>query len=304
MYLLYGIFPEIFLWDHKEENVHYIRENGACRHLEEAKMLDGVAIEWDIGKATKNAGIILIAVPSPDVEGTITSALPYLRSDQPIVICSKGFGTKQRLLSVAVTEILEKNNLRNPVLYLSGPMIAKEIIKGAPCGAVLAGKGARNLQKLLVSPRFAVKVCDDIKGVALGAALKNAFVMFLGCVYKIYGNNTKNFFINECLEEMKRIGAIFDADPQTFLGLAFLCDMLLPSRNHEFGEGIGDGDRYEDIIARMQHNPEGLAAIKNGCILSKREKLYMPILECVYRIVFQRRNPKREIDKLFLELSN
>eukprot|EP00954_Amorphochlora_amoebiformis_P022958 1356960-Amorphochlora_amoeboformis.AAC.3 len=63
-----------------------------------------------------------------------------------------------------------------PLVYLSGPSFAKEMVKGHPMAVVVASKEmkvAEYVQKTLSSILFRCYASDDVIGVEVGGALKN-----------------------------------------------------------------------------------------------------------------------------------
>lgn len=296
------LFPFIrnWMWEYKEEHAVEMKRTRMCRHLDNVKIPSATVISSDIAKVIKEATLIFIVVPSDKVEETIEKAKPFITRNQKIIICSKGFGSGQRLLVDCVQELLPNNS----VLYLTGPMIAGEIVAGKFCGAVLAGNGARVVKKILQSKKFSIRISNDIVGLQLGAALKNLFTMFRGTVIGAdMGFNSHSWLFNEAMCEIQNIGAKFGADKETFAGLAYLCDLLLPSRNYEFGVRLGQEEKKEDIMVEMRLVPEGLGTLKNALVLARKHRLDVPIIFCLDKIVSRVQKPVLAIEEL-LELLN
>ncbi|MBZ4275959.1 glycerol-3-phosphate dehydrogenase, partial [Mycobacterium tuberculosis] len=83
--------------------------------------------------------------------------------------------------------------------------------------------------------------------VQLGGAVKNVIAIGAGMSDGIgFGANARTALITRGLVEMSRLGAALGADPETFMGMAGLGDLVLTctdnqSRNRRFGMMLGQG---------------------------------------------------------------
>lgn len=71
------------------------------------------------------------------------------------------------------------------------------------------------------------------------------------------------------------------------------------SRNHNFGSMIGKGYSVKAAMMEMDMVAEGYFG--TDCIHrinAGGPKVEMPILECVYRILYQGRNPRKAVEAL------
>jgi len=81
-----------------------------------------------------SADLLLLVAPSQAVRGIAAELAQFARSDQPLVICSKGFEQSTgKLLSDVVSEELPEASLA----VLSGPSFAAEIARGLPAAVTL-----------------------------------------------------------------------------------------------------------------------------------------------------------------------
>jgi len=227
--------------------------------------------------------VIIVSLPS----SVVVSKLLELKDkiiNQKIVICSKGFASENELLS----EVLEKN-FKNEIFFLYGPTLANEIKKGEFSGMVLAGGfGKEKLKKELESEVLSIELSDDIVGVQVGATLKNVVIMFIGIIEGIgCGENTQAYVFTKGLGEIKKIGVALGAQIETFLGLSCVGDLTLYSRNRNFGVELGKGKKLNEIIKEMNYNPEGILALKNAKGIVKKLNLKAPLIELLYKIIFE-----------------
>src|SRR3989338_6638543 len=161
---------QIKIWEFFQEQAQEMQEKRVCKLLPDAPLSDNIFISHDIEEVLPGSELVLLVVPSDKIEATVAKS-KHLFSNQPVVICSKGFGEGLQLLSESVQKQVAGN-----VYCLYGPTHAEEVCKGLFSGIVLAGKAGKERQKIqeaFNSDVFKVEVCGDIIGVQLCAALKN-----------------------------------------------------------------------------------------------------------------------------------
>jgi glycerol-3-phosphate dehydrogenase (NAD(P)+) len=140
--------------------------------------------------------------------------------------------------------------------------------------------------------------------VEVGAALKNVIAIAGGVIDGLgYGDNTKGALLTRGLAEIRRFGNAFGANPETFAGLSGLGDLITTciskhSRNRYVGEGLGRGERLEDILARMKMVAEGVKTTKNAYELSQKYPVEMPITEQMYFVLFDGKDAEQAVNDL------
>lgn len=270
------------IWEFIEEQAKTMQEKRVCPIFPDAIIPGSIFISSNMKEILKDSELALIVVPSDKVEMTIRTASEYL-SDQDIVICSKGFGSKQKLLSDVV-----KPYVRGGIFCLYGPTLAKEVAKHDLSGMVLAGKGDKSKLKLAIETiNMRVETTDDIIGVQIGAALKNVVTIFVGIIEGLgLGDNTKAYVFTKGIKEIKDIGVALGAQPETFFGLTCMGDLILNSRNRQLGIEIGRGKLLRDLLADSQHINEGIICIENAIKLKDKLNIETPLISGLYDILF------------------
>ena len=104
------------------------------------------------------------------------------------------------------------------------------------------------------------------------------------------GDNTKALLITRGLAEMARLGAALGADQHTFAGLAGLGDLVATcssplSRNRTFGENLGRGMAFSDVVAFTRQTVEGVKSSQSVLELARRHNVEMPITEVMVGVV-------------------
>ena len=197
-----------------------------------------------------------------------------------------------------MSEILREEfppSLHRGICALSGPNLAREIIRDKPSSTVVASSdpdAARRVQALFNSPLFRVYTNDDVTGVEYGGALKNIIALGAGiCDGLQYGDNAKASFMTRGLAEITRLGVAAGANPMTFAGLAGMGDLIATcsstlSRNHYVGEQLARGKTLQDVRRTMTNVAEGIDTTAAAVALAARLGVEMPIAEATYNILF------------------
>jgi glycerol-3-phosphate dehydrogenase (NAD(P)+) len=95
---------------------------------------------------------------------------------------------------------------------------------------------------------------------------------------------------------MTRLGVAAGADQATFYGLAGVGDLILTctgslSRNRTVGYRLGRGESLDAILGDMTAVAEGVRAAEAVRALAQRHGVEMPIMEQMYAIVHEGRDP-------------
>lgn len=179
---------------------------------------------------------------------------------------------------------------------ISGPTFAKELAAGLPTAISLAATDpqfAEDLQRLLhCGKSFRVYINPDFIGVQLGGAVKNVIAIGAGMSDGIgFGANARTALITRGLVEMSRLGAALGADPETFMGMAGLGDLVLTctdnqSRNRRFGMMLGQGMDVQSAQDKIGQVVEGYRNTKEVRVLAQRLGVEMPITEEIYQVLY------------------
>ncbi|MBC8145424.1 MAG: NAD(P)H-dependent glycerol-3-phosphate dehydrogenase [bacterium] len=293
---------DVALWAHgddQREQLRNARRNE--RYLPGILLPDSIDIVDDVADAIGASDpLLLIATPTQHIRSTLADVDPRALEQRTIVSTSKGIerGTLRR-----ISELFEQewNVGASRFVCLSGPSHAEEVSRGIPTTIVAASDertASEIVQDAFSSGTLRVYTNDDLIGVELGGALKNIIAVCAGIIDGLgYGDNTKAALITRGLAEITRLGATLGADPATFSGLSGLGDLVVTcfsrhSRNRYVGEEIGKGRRLDDVVAEMNMVAEGVTTTESAHQLASRHGVEMPIINEVYRILFDHRDPR------------
>lgn len=286
----------IVLWGHDAEHMARLdAERANHEFLPGIAFPDTLIVETDLRKAVQASRDLLVVVPSHVFGIVLKSLQPHLRADSRICWATKGLEPETgRLLQDVAHDVLGDSY---PLAVLSGPTFAKELAMGMPTAISVASPDVqfvRDLQeKIHCSKTFRVYANSDFIGMQLGGAVKNVIAIGAGMSDGIgFGANARTALITRGLAEMSRLGAALGAQPETFMGMAGLGDLVLTctdnqSRNRRFGLALGQGKDVDTAQTDIGQVVEGYRNTKEVWMLAKRMGVEMPIVEQIYQVLYQ-----------------
>ena len=169
----------IKIWSFSEEEMNLINNEKKCKFLPNLIVPNEVTCTTSYEEAISGSDIILHVTPSKFVRSTVKEYKKFV-SNQPIIMCSKGF--ESETLKTLDTVLLEE--LPNAKIgILSGPSHAEEVSIDMPTALVIASEHDEVLQDIVSifsSSTIRIYTSKDVKGVELGGALKNIIAFCAG----------------------------------------------------------------------------------------------------------------------------
>ena len=219
-----------------------------------------------------------------------------------IVSLSKGFYFKEGKIKFVQDLLVDMwpGFTLNHFYLISGPSFALELAKGEKTLVNLAGHNVEKteeIKKLLSTPSFNMLVTQDIKGVAFAGAIKNVMAIAGGIGKGLnLSHNSQAALITKGTQELLQIGKELGTSETTFLGPAYLGDLILSleqeSRNSRFGFALGKGQSLNTFLKQNPNvNIEGLNTINSlNSYLKGREGF--PFINSLYKIIYENKDPK------------
>ena len=304
--LLYNNGNEVTVWSALEDEIKMLNEKR--EHVDKlpgVKLPDEMIFTSNLKEAVDKV-VIIMAVPSPFVKNTAASLKEFYKEDQIIVNVAKGIEGDTLM---TLSEVIEREIPSATVAVLSGPSHAEEVGKGVPTTIVVATKKketAMFLQNLFMSEVFRVYTSPDVKGVEIGAALKNVIALSAGIADGLgYGDNTKAAIITRGMAEISRLGKAMGGRPETFYGLSGIGDLIVTcasmhSRNRRAGMLLAQGKTLAEAQAEVKMVIEGANCAKVAKALAQKYGVSMPIVEEVNKILFENKAAKDVVNELML----
>ena len=286
------------------EEVNKSKRNS--KYLPELKLEGNINATDDISLIS-NSEMIIFCIPSDSFREVSKAASKYINENVQLVTATKGVEKDNFNL---MSQVLNEYMKNNPVGILSGPNLAQEIATKQLSGTVIASKDKtlqKNVIDILESDFFRVYENDDPYGVEMGGAIKNIYAIACGVANGLNsGENTVGMIMTRGLGEMSRLAVELGANPQTFLGLSGVGDLITTcasplSRNHKFGKYIGEGLSVENAAEKIGQTVEGLKTLKVIKALSDERNINMPIVDSLYKIIYKGENLDSSIQNILGE---
>ena len=291
------------IWSFMQEEADLINNEKKCKFLPNAKIPENVVCTTDYKEAIDGTDFILHVTPSKFTRNIVREYKKYV-TNQPIIICSKGF-EKDTLKTL--DEVIAEEMPNAKIGVLSGPSHAEEVSILIQTVLVVASKHDDVLsliQDTFMSTKMRIYTSKDVKGVELGGALKNIIAFCAGVAAGIgLGDNAFAALITRGLTEISRLGVELGGDKNTFYGLSGLGDLVVTclsehSRNRKAGKLIGQGKTLEETKKEVGMTIESIDNIEVAKELADKFNVDVPIINAVYDTLYNGLDPKKGIDLL------
>ena len=273
------------------------------RYLPELNLGNNITATSGI-EDVQDSDLIIFCVPSDAFRSISMLASSVIKEKTFLITATKGVEKDDFSL---MSSILSECYPNNSIGVLSGPNLAGEIASHHLSGTVIASENQdlRNkVIELLTTDFFKVYENDDVYGVEMGGALKNIYAIACGMADGLNsGENTIGMIMTRGLGEMGRLATDLGANPQTFLGLSGVGDLITTcasplSRNHQFGKFLGEGLSVEQSKQKIGQTIEGLKTLKVVKKISDEHNIEMPIVDSLYKIIYKGSNLEGSIQNV------
>lgn len=280
------------------------RENR--RYLPGIALPPSLAVTCDLGDV-RHAQLLIAATP---VAGLVplVDTLRSAGAAAPLFCLAKGF--------VATPDAAAPWSLPHQALAprwpcalgtISGPTFAVEVARGLPTALVVAAADAEvaeTMAALVRGDTLRAYSSDDLAGVEVGGAIKNVLAIAAGASDGLgFGDNARAALITRGLAEAGRLSDGLGGRRATMTGLAGLGDLVLTctgdlSRNRRVGLALARGASLSAVLAQLGHVAEGVIATKAAHALAHHLGIDMPIVDAVYRVLYDGVAPRDAVQAL------
>ncbi len=273
-----------------------------------------IKISNDINEVVAYADIIIIAIPSAFVKAELDKISVDLKGK---IVFSAVKGIVPETLLILGEHLKKHQHIPEKNLgVIAGPCHAEEVAMERLSYLTIAAKRksvAKQMSELLNSWYIKTTYSKDVFGIEWAAVLKNVYAIAAGIAHGLgYGDNFQAVLISNSIREMKKfIKKNVDKRKRNIDNSAYLGDLLVTaysifSRNRTFGSMIGKGYTVRSAMAEMRMVAEGYYAVKSAYKINLERgdnKAKTPIIDAVYRILYQEAQPKTEFIKLSEKLN-
>ncbi|MFT3779591.1 MAG: NAD(P)H-dependent glycerol-3-phosphate dehydrogenase [Ottowia sp.] len=290
--------------------VLWARDGAQAEHMaqarENARYLPGIPLPRELAvrggdvadllQSAPRADLLIVATPVAGLRAT----LGLLRDVRvPVGWLCKGFEPAQdpsapRPFGLMPHEVAAQAAPALLAGALSGPSFAQEVARGQPTALVAASRQPAVRQALVEAfhgPTLRVYGNDDLTGVEVGGAVKNVLAIATGLADGLnLGLNARAALITRGLAETARLGVALGAQPETFMGLSGLGDLVLTatgdlSRNRRVGLLLAEGRTLAQAVQSLGHVAEGVYSARTVLQRARHLGVEMPITECVVALL-------------------
>ncbi|MEE9362352.1 MAG: NAD(P)H-dependent glycerol-3-phosphate dehydrogenase [Cellulophaga sp.] len=296
----------------------YMRNTDAIEHIITKKhnpnYLSSVEFNTDqlnltnnINEAVANADVLIFAIPSAFLDTELKNLTTTIEN-KIIFSAIKGIVPETGLIvgeHFHETYAIPFENIG----VITGPCHAEEVALERLSYLTIAcadEEKAKIVATHVQSHYIKTKISDDIIGTEYAAMLKNIYAIAAGIAHGLgYGDNFQSVLMSNAIREMKRFIKRVHKMKRNINNSAYLGDLLVTgysvfSRNRMFGNMIGKGYTVKSASMEMSMVAEGYYATKSAHLLNEKheKKSKTPIINAVYAILYENKDPKKVFKKL------
>ncbi len=255
----------------------------------------------DINEAVRNSDMVIFGMPSPYLKQHVEKITESFEGKMVISIIK---GIVQDL-NIPISEYLTNTFSLQPGQFatLSGPSHAEEVAYERLTYLTVGCKNKENGQEIAEffhNHYVHTTVSDDVIGVQFAGVLKNIYAIASGiCSGLKYGDNFQAVLVANAMREMKRFinginpegRATRHISESVYTGDLLVTSYSRFSRNHMFGTMIGKGYSVKSAQLEMEMVAEGYYGTKCIKEINQKYGIQIPIVDCVYNILYKRMSP-------------
>lgn len=259
-----------------------------------------IEVTSDLEHAVDHAEVIVISISSQYLRSYMSDIAKYPLENKVIVLCMKGVEVDTGCrLSEVITDFVDEE--KTPVAVWVGPGHPQDYVKGIPNCMVIDSKNEQLKHKLVdsfSSELIRFYIGTDLVGSEIGAAAKNVIGIAAGMLDGIGYTSLKGALMARAPREISRLIDALGGNGISAYGLCHLGDyeatLFSPwSHNRRYGESYTKGEKFDKLA-------EGVMTSKALYKLSKKYDVDMPITTAIYNILFEEKDFKEELNKLFV----
>ena len=264
-----------------------------------------IAFSSDLNHTVEAYDTLIFVTPSPYLKDHLKKLTVDIKN-KFIVIAIKGIVPDE---NVVCSEYFH-NRYGVPydnIAIIGGPSHAEEVAMQRLTYLTIACHNvekAKAFADVLSNSFIKAKEATDVIGIEYAAVLKNVYAIAAGmCDGLQYGDNFQAILVSNAVQEMDRFLAAVNPVKRNVNDSVYLGDLLVTSysnfsRNRCFGLMIGKGYSVNSAQIEMKMIAEGYYGTRCMTEINKQYHIDMPILNAMYRILYEQANAQQEIKAL------
>jgi glycerol-3-phosphate dehydrogenase (NAD(P)+) len=301
-------------WVRDEATITHLKTRHHNPNYISSVYFDGhlLTLSSNLHEVISNSDCLVVAVPSAYIIENFSKLPEDIFSGKKVISAVKGLLPEDNML---LNDYLKKYFGLGLDRYFTvmGPCHAEEVAAEKLSYLTFSGQDDKHVQQIasyFSTPYISTVVNGDIYGVQFAAIMKNIYALGAGMAHGLeYGDNFLSVYIANCADEMagflRKAGVNpdgagihrHDQEGSLFRSLnyaasVYLGDLLvtcysLHSRNRTFGNMIGKGYSVKTATLELSMVAEGYNASKCIFLLNKQFGAEIPIVEAIYRILWE-----------------
>ena len=264
-----------------------------------------IAFSSDLNHTAEAYDTLIFVTPSPYLKDHLKKLTVDIKN-KFIVIAIKGIVPDE---NVVCSEYFH-NRYGVPydnIAIIGGPSHAEEVAMQRLTYLTIACHNvekAKAFADVLSNSFIKAKEATDVIGIEYAAVLKNVYAIAAGmCDGLQYGDNFQAILVSNAVQEMDRFLAAVNPVKRNVNDSVYLGDLRVTSysnfsRNRCFGLMIGKGYSVNSAQIEMKMIAEGYYGTRCMTEINKQYHIDMPILNAMYRILYEQANAQQEIKAL------
>ncbi|GMO56898.1 MAG: NAD(P)H-dependent glycerol-3-phosphate dehydrogenase [Rickettsiales bacterium] len=304
----WGTFLGWYLATYKKENViiYGLEEAISFQELKNNRkndflsLPDNVSMSSNLDESLKS-DFIVISIEAQQLKVLAQELQQKDIKGKTFLLAMKGLDIENK---ARLTKIMKKYITQDiEVAVLLGPGHVQDYLKGVLNCAVIDSESQETkvrVSKLMESDLVRVYYGVDLIGNEIGGAYKNVIGLCAGMLDALGWESVKGALMARSINEVSKFIAYYGGNPLSASGLAFLGDFQATlfsenSNNRMWGEKFVKGEKD------FKKNAEGYYTLKAVYEMSRDANLETPITDTLYDIVYNNKDIKTTLSKLFGE---
>lgn len=299
--------PKVGWYMRNGQAIEYIKKNRHNRNYISSVEFkpEQLNLSDNIDEMIAYADYLILAIPSAFLNDELNKATA-VPTDKVYFSAIKGIVPESG--KIVGEHLNEKYKIPyNNIGVITGPCHAEEVALERLSYLTIACQDrekAEILSSMLDNRYIKTKISNDIVGTEYAAVLKNIYAIAAGIAHGLgYGDNFQAVLMANATREMKRFIKKVHKVKRNINHTAYLGDLLVTgyssfSRNRMFGNMIGKGYTVKSAKMEMNMIAEGYYAVKSAYEIKQANGAKTPIIDTVYGILYENKNPKKEFSTL------
>ncbi|WP_338970529.1 NAD(P)H-dependent glycerol-3-phosphate dehydrogenase [Spiroplasma endosymbiont of Labia minor] len=306
---------DVIMYGIEQSQVDDINENHKNSAFFNNKNINStIKATTDLAAALENTELLILSVPTFAISTTLDKVIKIAKNKMIILNVAKGLdGEHLDVLSKYIIAKFSKHeNIFMGYAGLYGPSVAIEVLERKPTCINAASNDiniAKQVAAVFSNEYFGVFPTTNLIGTEIAAAVKNTIAIASGLIHGLNNgsDNTKASLITMGLIEMMNLAVAYGASEKDLVNYASVGDLILTAtspktRNFRLGMKIAAADDAKSVLEGYKITVEGVLTCKIAYEMVKKVKISAPLIEIMFKVLYNNDKPSNSMNNLFRSL--